>query len=245
MTRLEQARDAGGRTIVWITPRAANARDAAAHYVVDARDWAGPRLGHGFTVARLRAQATTRERVLPALAAARLRMAAYGRDTVAPAVGPRAQHALDTAKQRMQDDVVPRAQNAAIAAKEAGEPVLTEARSRAEAAAMALRGDVSAAEMHKMVKKKQHKKRNSMFVLLMAMTIGATAGWLWWQRKAERAEWKSDEDMPMPPAGPDAYRSGDATVDMAVTDPGHAREDKKSAEDIPTTGGSKAKHRGK
>lgn len=246
MTRMEQARAAGDRTVVWIAPRAAHARDAAVHYAAGARDWATPRLEHGFAAARQQAGATTRERILPALAAGRARMTAYGRDTVAPAVAPRAQSAMDTAKHRVQDDLVPRAQTAAVAAREAGEPMLHEARSRAEAALMALRGDVTQAEMNKIVKKKRHRKRNSLLVLLVGIGIGATAGWFWWQRKAAEPEWKADENMTMPAttgAGPDAYRSGST----AVTDPGHVSEDDEETKDdegMPTAA-TKGKHRNK
>lgn len=241
MTRWEQARDAGDRTVVWIAPRAANARNTAAHHAADARDWAAPRLEYGMAVARRQARDTTRDRVVPAVAAARMKLAAFGRDTVAPAVGPRAQQAMDTAKQKVQDDVVPRVNHAAVAAREAGEPVLQEARSRAEATVLALRGDVTAAEMNKIVKKKKHKKRSNMLVLLLALAIGATAGWVWWQRKASEPEWKADESLPVPPAGPDAYRS-EPGVDMAVTDPGHVAEDE-DTDEMHTAGSAKGKHR--
>lgn len=239
MTRWEQARDAGDRTVVWIAPRAAHARNAAVHYAADARDWATPRLEHGVAVARQQARDTTRDRVVPALAVARMKLAAFGRDTVAPTVAPRAQHAMDTAKQRVQDDVVPRVNHAAVAALEAGEPLLHEARSRAEAAVLALRGDVTAAEMNKIVKKKRHKKRNNMLVLITALAIGATAGWVWWQRKASQPEWKADESLAMPPASPDAYRS-EPGVSAPVTDPGHVSEDE---DEMHTAGSAKGKHR--
>ncbi|HSA50043.1 MAG TPA: DUF5324 family protein [Yinghuangia sp.] len=225
MTRWDQARDARDRTMVLVVPRAAQARNAAVHYAADARDWAAPRLEYGMATARRRARATARERLVPALGNARYRMEAFGRDTVAPAVGPRAQQAMDAARHRMQDDVVPRVNMAATAAREAGEPVLHEARSRAEAAAMALRGDVTAAEMAKLVARKRNRKRNSMMVLLTGLAIGATVGWMWWQRKASQPEWRADESTAVPPSatGPDAYRSN-PNVDMTVTDPGYAAE---------------------
>ncbi len=229
MTRWDQARDARDRTLVLVVPRAAQARNAAVHRAADARDWAAPRLEYGMAAARRRARDTTREHVLPAMENARFRLEMFGRDTVAPAIGSRTQQAMDAARHRMQDDVVPRLNMAAVSAREAGEPVLHEARSRAEATAMALRGDVTAAEMSKMVARKRHRKRNSMMLLCTALAIGATMGWMWWQRKASRTEWRADESTAVPPvAGPDAYRST-PNPEMTVTDPGHATEDETDA----------------
>ncbi|UGQ15260.1 DUF5324 family protein [Yinghuangia sp. ASG 101] len=226
MTRWDQARDARDRTLVLVVPHAAKARNAAVHHAADARDWAAPRLEYGMATARRRARDTTRERVVPAMENARFRLEAFGRDTVVPAIGPRAQHAMDSAKHRMRDDVVPRLNTAAASARESGEPMLHAARSRAEAAAMALRGDLSATEMSRMVARKRHRKRNSMMVLCTALAIGATLGWMWWQRKATRTEWRADESTAVPPtvAGPDAFRSS-PNPEMTVTDPGHATED--------------------
>lgn len=243
MTRWDQARDARDRTLVLVVPRAAQARNAAAHHAADARDWAAPRLEYGMMTARRRARDTTRERLVPAMENARFRLEAFGRDTVVPAVGPRAQHAMDTARHRMQDDVVPRLSMAAASARESGEPVLHEARSRAEAAAMALRGDLSAAEMNRIVARKRHRKRNSMMVLCTALAIGATMGWMWWQRKASHAEWKADESTAVPPsaAGPDAFRSS-PNPEMTVTDPGHATEDEFDAMQ-PAAGGRRGSRR--
>lgn len=229
MTRWDQARDARDRTLVLVVPRAAQARNAAVHHAADARDWAAPRLEYGMAEARRRARDTTRERLVPAMENARIRLEMFGRDTVAPAIGPRAQLAMDTARHRMHDDVVPRLNMAAASARETGEPMLHEARSRAEAAAMALRGDVTAAEMSRMVARKRHRKRNSMMVLGTAMAIGAAMGWMWWQRKASQTEWRADESAAVPPvSGPDAYRSS-PNAEMTVTDPGHATEDESDA----------------
>ncbi|MDI2132861.1 DUF5324 family protein [Yinghuangia seranimata] len=229
---MDQARDARDRVVVWIAPRAMNAREAAVHYAGDARAWAAPRLEQALADARVQAQ----DRVLPALDAARLRMTAYGRDTVAPALGPRVESAVDAAKHRVQDDLVPAVNHAAVAAREASEPMLMEARSRAEAAAMALRGEVTAAEMNKIVKAKKHKRRRRSFALVTALAIGACLGWVMWQRRVEEAEWKADDTATEPaPGQADAYRG------EPVTDPGSVTED--PGEEELHGAGAKGKHR--
>lgn len=231
----EQARDVSGRTVVWIAPRAAHARDSAAQHAADAREWAAPRLAAALVAAREQG----RTRVLPAMDNARMRAAAYGRDRVAPALSPRAQLVMENARRRYADDVRPRAVAAAVAARDASEPALAEARARAEAAAVALRGDVSAAEIRKLAKQKKRRKNRRIFML--ALAIGAAAGWVWWQRKTEEPEWKADESLPPAPApgmSPDAYRG------EPVTDPGSVgTADDEGDETENLQDAAKSKHR--
>ncbi|WP_237535485.1 DUF5324 family protein [Streptomyces sp. SID3343] len=163
---MDPVREATGKTRERLAPHAAQAKDAAYHYAGAARD---------------RAVETTRDRVVPALVQAK------------DSATPRVEHAVEVARQRVRHDVVPRVQYAVDQAREAAEPVRDEARSRAGAALSAIRGELSAADVAKITRRKQRKARRRK-VLVIAVVAGAGyAAWAWWQQREAQPEWLTDE----------------------------------------------------
>src|SRR3954454_381173 len=150
---MDPVREATGKTRERLAPHAAQAKDAAYHYAGAARD---------------RAVETTRERVVPALVHAK------------ESAPPRVEQAVEVARQRVRQDVVPRVQLAVDQARVAAEPVRDEARARAGAALSAIRGDLTAADIAKITRRKQRKARRRKVLVFAAVLGGTYAAWMWW-----------------------------------------------------------------
>jgi hypothetical protein len=182
-----------------VAPYADTAKDRAAHYTKEARVRLAPK------VSQARVQ-------YAALVAPRLEQA---RSHVPPKVDIAAQEAAVRAQ-----EAALRARKAALHAAEFSRPrieqavavagpVKDEAASRGAAALAALRGQVSAEEIQKLVRRQQRRARRGKavktLVLLGLAAGGAVAAWKWWDKQAN-PDWLVE-----PPAATEVPEGGRLT----------------------------------
>jgi hypothetical protein len=191
-----------------VAPYADTAKDRAAHYAHEARVRLAPKVSLAADQARVQYDALVAPRLEQAL-------------TLVPPKVDQAAHeaAVRTRKaaQQAADYSRPRIEQAVAAAG----PVADEAAARGAAALAALRGQVSAKEIQKLVRRQQRRARagRAAKVLLVvgAVAGGAFAAWKWWDKQAN-PDWLVE-----PPAATEVPESGRLTsVDgsaQSVLDP--------------------------
>ncbi|MEW2082148.1 DUF5324 family protein [Streptomyces sp. NPDC005283] len=175
MTRMDSVRAATGtakesvlHAAEVVAPYAGTAKEQAAHYAQEARERLAP------TVSKAAGQARVQYDVF-----------------VAPHVPPkvdkaahRAAHKARKAARQAADYTVPRVEHAVAVAQ----PVREEAMARSAAALAALRGQVTAKEIQKLVRK--HERRSKAARLAKGLAVigvlagGAVAAWKWWDKQA-------------------------------------------------------------
>ena len=169
-----------------VAPYADSARDSAAHYAAhytdEARRLIVPKVSAAADQARDTALAQYDAHLAPRIAQAR--------DAVPPKVSATTAEAARRTRRtarRAAAYTAPRVEHAVDAARTATEPVREEAAARAGAAMAALRGQVSAAEIEKMVRRNRRGSRigraTRNVLLLGAVAGGAVAVWRWWSRQ--------------------------------------------------------------
>ncbi|MFC9910319.1 DUF5324 family protein [Streptomyces sp. NPDC059862] len=215
MTRIDSVRAATGsakdsvlHAAEVVAPYADTAKDRAAHYAHEARVRLAPRVSQAAGQARVQYES----HLAPRLEQARSH------------VPPRVDHAAHEAafRTRMAARQAagysrPRIEQAVAAAG----PVKDEAASRGAAALAALRGQVSAEEIHKLVRKHERRAKAGRAVKVLAvlgvLAGGAFAAWKWWDKQAN-PDWLVE-----PPAATEVSESGRLTsVDgsgQSVLDP--------------------------
>ncbi|MFJ9905317.1 DUF5324 family protein [Streptomyces sp. NPDC101152] len=215
MTRIDSVRAATGsakdsvlHAAEVVAPYADTAKDRAAHYAHEARVRLAPKVSLAADQARVQYDAHVAPRLEQAL-------------TLVPPKVDQAAHeaAVRTRKaaQQAADYSRPRIEQAVAAAG----PVADEAAARGAAALAALRGQVSAKEIQKLVRRQQRRARagRAAKVLLVvgAVAGGAFAAWKWWDKQAN-PDWLVE-----PPAATEVPESGRLTsVDgsaQSVLDP--------------------------
>jgi hypothetical protein len=158
-----------------VAPYADTAKDRAAHYTHEARVRLAPKVSQAAEQARVQYDAHLAPRLEQAL-------------THVPPKVDQAAHeaAVRTRKAARQaaDYSRPRIEQAVAAAG----PVKDEAASRGTAALLALRGQVSAKQMEKLVRKQERRARAGRLAkaLVIAGVVagGAYAAWKWWDKQA-------------------------------------------------------------
>ncbi|WP_409470921.1 DUF5324 family protein [Streptomyces sp. HC307] len=215
MTRIDSVRAATGsakdsvlHAAEVVAPYADTAKDRAAHYAHEARVRLAPRVSQAAGQARVQYES----HLAPRLEQARSH------------VPPRVDHAAHEAafRTRMAARQAagysrPRIEQAVAAAG----PVKDEAASRGAAALAALRGQVSAEEIHKLVRKHERRAKAGRAMKVLAvlgvLAGGAFAAWKWWDKQAN-PDWLVE-----PPAATEVSESGRLTsVDgsgQSVLDP--------------------------
>lgn len=107
-----------------------------------------------------------------------LQAAAHYTDQAKTMVAPRLEAALASARQHTP-------QTPALA---------PEARARAEAARAVLRGDVTVADINRLVRRRENRNRDLIIAGSVAFAVALAAGaWIFWSRRAARPEWITDE----------------------------------------------------
>ncbi|GGW62053.1 DUF5324 family protein [Streptomyces griseoloalbus] len=203
MTRIDSVRAATGsakdsvlHAAEAVAPYADTAKVRAAHYAQEARVRLAPKVTQAAGQARVQYGA----HVQPYLEQARTR--------VPPKVDKAAQQAADLTRQAARqaaDYSRPRIEQAVAAAG----PAKEEAAARGAAALAALRGEVSAQQIQKLVRRQQRRARAGraakMVLMLGAVAGGAFAAWKWWDKQAN-PDWLVE-----PPAATDVSGSTQLT----------------------------------
>ncbi|MFK4224559.1 DUF5324 family protein [Streptomyces sp. NPDC019890] len=179
MTRMDSVRAATGtakdsvlHAADVVAPYADTAKDQAAHYAHEARVRLAPKVSKAAKKARVQARVQYGTRVAP-----------HVPPNVDRAARRAAIQARRTARQAA-DYTVPRVEHAVAAAQ----PVREEAVARSAAALAALRGQVTAKEIEKLVRKHERRARAGRLAKGLAI-IGVVAGatvavWKWWDKQA-------------------------------------------------------------
>ncbi|OEU90244.1 DUF5324 family protein [Streptomyces abyssalis] len=190
MTRMDTVRAATGNTKESVrhaaevmAPYAGTARDTAVQYAHEAGARLGPKVSHAARQARTSARDGYDHVVVPRIAKARKNLPPE-LDRAAAKAAKRTRRAARKAT----DYAAPRIEHAVADARSASGPVREEAASRSAAAFAALRGQVSAKEIEKLVHKRDKRARRGRLArrlgLLGLLAGGAYAAWRWWDKQA-------------------------------------------------------------
>ncbi|MBC9726408.1 DUF5324 family protein [Streptomyces sp. TRM68367] len=219
MTRIDSVRAATGsakdsvlHAAEVVAPYADTAKERAAHYTHEARVRLAPKVTQAAEQARVQARAQYGTHVAPRLEQARTHVPPkvdLATHEAAARTRRAARQAADYSRPRIEQAV-------AVAG-----PVKDEAAARSAAAVAALRGQVTAKEIQKLVRRHERRARagRAVKVLAVAGTLagGAFAAWKWWDKQAN-PDWLVE-----PPAATEVPESGRlASVDgsgQSVLDP--------------------------
>ncbi|MEU0740150.1 DUF5324 family protein [Streptomyces sp. NPDC006134] len=207
MTRIDSVRAATGsakdsvlHAADVVAPYADTAKERAAHYAHEARVRLAPKVSQATGQARLQYGA----HVAPRLEVARAQALAH----VPPKVDQAAQEAAIRTRQAARQAALysrPMIEQAVAAAG----PVRDEATARGAAALAALRGQVTAQEIQKLVRKHERRAKAGRVVKILAVVGvvagGAFAAWKWWDKQAN-PDWLVE-----PPAATEVPETGGLT----------------------------------
>lgn len=193
----ESARDTVKHASEVVAPYAGSAKDAAVHYAHEANALLAPKVTHAAHGAARQARTTYACHVHPRLKEARAH--------VPPNVDRAATKAVKQtrrAARQAADYTQPRIESAIAAAT----PLAEETVSRSAAALAALRGQVSAEEVRKLVRRHERRaRRNRLFkgvAVVGVLAGGAFAAWKWWDQQSN-PDWLVE-----PPAATELPREG-------------------------------------
>ncbi|WP_314175983.1 DUF5324 family protein [Streptomyces winkii] len=190
MTRMDTVRAATGNTRESVrhaaevmAPYAGTARDTAVQYAHEAGARLGPKVSHAARQARTSARDGYDQLVVPRITKARRSLPPEW-DRAATRAAKRTRKAARKAT----DYAAPRIESAVADARSASGPVREEAASRSAAAYAALRGQVSAKEIEKLVRRRDKRARRGRLArrlgLLGLLAGGVYAAWRWWDKQA-------------------------------------------------------------
>ncbi|MGW6703799.1 DUF5324 family protein [Streptomyces sp. NPDC054956] len=175
----ESARESFLHAAEVVAPYAESAKDAAVHYAHEANERLAPKVSAAADVAARQARMTYDSHLHPRIKAARTH--------VPPNVDRAATNAVKQSRRAMRqaaDYTQPRLETALAAAQ----PVAEELSSRSTAALAALRGQVSAKEVQKLVRRNERRARTGRLfkgvALVGVLAGGAFAAWKWWDQQS-------------------------------------------------------------
>lgn len=175
----ESARESFLHAAEVVAPYAESAKDAAVHYAQEANERLAPKVSSAADAAARQARTTYGCHVQPRIRAARTH--------VPPNVDRAAVNAVKQSRRAVRqaaDYTQPRIESALAAAH----PVAEELSSRSTATLAALRGQVSAKEVQKLVRKHERRARTGRLlkgaVLVGVLAGGAYAAWKWWDQQS-------------------------------------------------------------
>ncbi|MGW7450332.1 DUF5324 family protein [Streptomyces sp. NPDC054787] len=175
----ESAKETARHASEVVAPYAGTAKDAMAHYAHEMNELLAPKLSHAANEAARQARTTYDSHLHPRLRAARTHVPPNVDRAATKAVKQTRQAARQAAEYTQ-----PRIESAIAAAT----PMAGEAASRSAAALAALRGQVSAKEIQKLVRRHERRARLGR-VLRGTAVVGVMAGaafaaWKWWDRQS-------------------------------------------------------------
>ncbi|MEV7613088.1 DUF5324 family protein [Streptomyces sp. NPDC089799] len=175
----ESAKDAVRYAADAVVPYAETVRDAAVHYATEANDRLTPKVSYAAQEAARQARSAYDCHLHPRMKAARSHVPANMDRAAVMAV-----HKTREAARQAADYTTPRIEQAIAA----GRPYAEEAASRSTAAYAALRGQVSAKEVQKLVRRHERRAKCGHALKWVAVTgvvIGAAyAAWRWWDKQS-------------------------------------------------------------
>ncbi|MDQ0795271.1 DUF5324 family protein [Streptomyces sp. B1I3] len=193
MTRIDSvraatysAKDSAQHAAEVVAPYADTAKEQAAHYAQEARARLAPKVSKAAAQARVQYDALLAPRIEQALTHVPPKV-----DDAARTAAVRTRKAARSAA----DYTVPRVEYAVAAAQ----PMAEEATARSAAALAALRGQVTAKEIQKLVRKHERRakagRRAKGFLVLGVLAGGAYAAWKWWDKQAN-PDWLVEPPAP-------------------------------------------------
>ncbi|MER5870820.1 DUF5324 family protein [Streptomyces sp. NPDC002044] len=175
----ESARETVRHASEVVAPYAESAKDAAVHYAHEANERLAPKVSYAANEAAKQARTTYDHHLHPRLKSARAH--------VPPNVDRAATRAVKQtrrAARQAADYTQPKFESALAAAT----PVAEEAASRSTAAFAALRGQVSAKEVQRLVRRHERRARTGRVLrgvaLVGLLAGGAFAAWKWWDQQS-------------------------------------------------------------
>ncbi|MCY0945457.1 DUF5324 family protein [Streptomyces antarcticus] len=175
----ESARETVRHASEVVAPYAETAKDAAVHYAHEANERLAPKVSYAANEAAKQARTTYDNHLHPRLKSARAH--------VPPNVDRAATRAVKQtrrAARQAADYTQPKFESALAAAT----PVAEEAASRSTAAFAALRGQVSAKEVQRLVRRHERRARTGRVLrgvaLVGLLAGGAYAAWKWWDQQS-------------------------------------------------------------
>ncbi|MEU3058898.1 DUF5324 family protein [Streptomyces subrutilus] len=220
----ESARETVRHASEVVAPYAETAKDAAVHYAHEANERLAPKVSYAANEAARQARTTYDSHVHP-----RLRQARTHVPTNVDRAATRAVKQTRRAARQAADYTQPRFESALAAAT----PVAEEAASRSTAAFAALRGQVSAKEVQRLVRRHERRARAGRLfkgVAIAGVLVGgAYLAWKWWDQQSN-PDWLVE-----PPAATElsSRDSAAASFDDELAEkereagPGSAPEDKR------------------
>ncbi|MBT2466327.1 DUF5324 family protein [Streptomyces sp. ISL-66] len=173
------ARDTARHAAEVVAPYAESARHAAVHYAHEANERLAPKVSYAANEAAKQARVTYDSHLHPRIKSARAH--------VPPHVDRAATNAVRQTKlaaRHAADYTQPRLESAFAAAQ----PVAEEAASRSAAALAALRGQVTAKDVQKLVRRNERRCRTGRLLkgaaLIGLLAGGAFAAWKWWDQQS-------------------------------------------------------------
>ncbi len=166
-----------------VAPYAGKAREQAAHLAQETRVRIVPKVSHAAHQARGTARVQYTAHLAPRIDQAR--------SHVPPKVERAAHRAAKRtrkAARRTADYTVPRVEHAVEGARAAAGPMREETAARSTAAIAALRGQVTPAEIKRLVRRRRSRARAGRIIkglaVLGTLASGAFAAWKWWDKQA-------------------------------------------------------------
>ncbi|MET9319941.1 DUF5324 family protein [Streptomyces sp. NPDC003038] len=217
----ESARESVRHAAEVVAPYAESAKDAAVHYAHEANERLAPKVSHAANEAARQARTTYDCHVQPRIKSARAHVPPHVDRAATKAVKQTRKAARQAA-----DYTQPRFESALAAAT----PMAEEAASRSAAALAALRGQVSAKEVQRLVRRHERRARQGRMLkglaLVGVLAGGAYAAWKWWDQQSN-PDWLVE-----PPAATElsAQDAGAATFDDELA------EKEREAESEPGSG---------
>jgi len=228
--------------VAMAAPYAGTAKDTAVYYAGETRKRLAPKMssvaGQARDAARAQYDVYLAERIADRRQRKPLpRRAQVAKAALSPGVSASAvrtvKYARDAARQAA-EYASPRVGHAVETARAAAEPVRVEAVSRGAATLAALRGQVSARDINKLLYRQERRAKRGRFAKRL-MVFGTLAGgglavWRWWSRQTN-PDWLVE--APSPTEIADQSATGDTTTDRArlssvdrpeLREPGQRRE---------------------